>query len=122
MKSNLKLITTLLAIAFVLFSVTAFSQDSAKFCFTSKEMDKWIGAVVNGKAYKRAYDSCLTIMKSDSLTIEAFVVLDKKSQAYEKSLVKTLKKRTFGQRFYQGTTIGVAIAWGVRELKQLLNK
>lgn len=90
-----------------------------KFCFTPSEMDEWIKSAINEKAYKRAYDSALTIIASDSLTIEAFVKLDAKSQVYEKKLLKTIKKRTFNGYLWQGISGLIGSAWVYREIRAL---
>lgn len=94
------------------------SVSAQTFCFTPSEMDEWIKSAINEKAYKRAYDSALTIIKSDSLTIESFIKLDSKSKSYEKTLEKTIRKRTFATYLWQGITGVIGSAFAIRELRR----
>lgn len=108
--------TIVLVCGLLIVSYSAKSQD--KFCFTPSEMDEWIKSAINEKAYKRAYDSALTIIKSDSLTIKDFIVLDGKSQVYSKKLEKTIRKRSFAVYLWQGITGVIGSAFAYRELQR----
>lgn len=103
---------------FLLLPFTIKAQDTAKYCFTDKQMDYWIGCSLDAKTYKNATDSLFIVIDSMAQDKADLKELNKDCNELNKSYKKTLRKRTFNGYLWQGISGLIASAWVVREVKR----
>ncbi len=98
----------------------SYSQDTAKYCFTAKEMDFWIGQTIDAKTYKGATDSLFIVIDSMAQDKADLKELNKDCNKLNQSYKKVLKKKNLAVYLWEGISGAIASAWVYREIKQLI--
>lgn len=106
---------------FLLLPFTIKAQDTAKYCFTDKQMDYWIGCSLDAKTYKNATDSLFMVLSYCNEDKRQLKGIIDDCNSLNKSYKKTLRKRNLALYLWQSLTALVGSAWVFREVKQLIN-
>lgn len=104
---------------FLLLPFTIKGQDTAKYCFTAKQMDYWIGCSLDAKTYKNATDSLFIVIDSMEQDKSDLKDLNKSANSLIDSQAKVIRKRTYGQYLWQGISGLIGSAFVIRELRRL---
>lgn len=95
------------------------NKDTAKYCFTAKQMDYWIGCSLDAKTYKNATDSLFIVIDSMEQDKSDLKDLNKSANSLIDSQAKVIRKRTYGQYLWQGISGLIGSAFVIRELRRL---
>lgn len=105
----------------VLFSlpISMFAQDTAKYCFTDKQMDYWIGCSLDAKTYRNATDSLFVVLNDCNEDKAQLKGIIDDCNSLNKSYKKTLKKRNLLVRLWQFISGGISALFVYREVSRL---
>ena len=102
-------ILTVLALSL---SIHSYAQkDTAKYCFTSAEMNEWINSAINEKAYKAAFDTLQNVVKIDESIIVDLKTLNKSADRLIEEQGKSIRKRKLTVRLWQFIAGAISAGW-----------
>ena len=104
---------------FLLFPISVYCQDTAKYCFTPKEMDFWIGQTIDAKTDKNATDSLFCVIDSMTQDKDDLRALNKSCEELNKDYKKVFKRNKRIVYLWQSVSALIGSAWVVREVKRL---
>jgi len=95
----------------------SYSQDTAKYCFTDKEMDFWIGQTIDAKTYKNATDSLFCVIDSMTQDKDDLKALNQSCEELNKDYKKVVKRKKRIVYLWQSASALIGSAWVVREVR-----
>ncbi len=103
----------------ILLPIFSYSQDTAKYCFTAKEMDFWIGQTIDAKTYKGATDSLFIVIDSMAQDKDDLKELNKDCNELNQSYKKVLKKKNLAVYLWEGISGAISCLFVYRELQRI---
>ena len=103
---------------FLLFPISVYCQDTAKYCFTPKEMDFWIGQTIDAKTYKNATDSLFCVIDSMTQDKDDLKALNQSCEELNKDYKKVVKRKNLGIRLWQFISGGISGLFFYREVSR----